>query len=639
MSLEDLKNRIKEEIPISSIIGNYLSIKRSGSAMVSVCPFHSDTKPSMNINDSKKIFKCFACGAAGDSIGFVMRYSNLDFVDALKDICSKQGINFESYQEERKTNPKVEMAKKILTKAALLYRKVASSGQFQPYNSFIKKRGLDEEVAMSFSLGFAPNKNSISDYLKSIPNPTERDFAISVALDITLIRRDNHNPDAHYDTFRDRIIFPIWDHYGQVVGFTSRSIRDDQKAKYLNSVDSFIFSKTNILYGFHLAKNAIREKDAIILVEGNMDQIALYKNGFTNTVAIMGTALGASSVERILSLTKNVYLALDSDPAGFKAMERAYKQFAEKGIIAKFIDFSPQKDPDDYLIAHGALAMQKKIENAEAAVDTLLGKLIPETLPEVLDRKLEILHKAFDVVAPMKGDLAATERVVGFAKRLGLKAEPSQIIKNYEDYLSKSAEKPKFAQAKKIVTDNVEPAYTDEDFVFQNNSEISFDPEVSSPETYLSKMEKLLVQELVQLPSLLNMDKMNEILDLVTNDEVKKYIGKIRKITMEVDDREYESVMLNLTNSPEYSVDLREAVTAAFYNYKHKDADTKTKSRILFDLKNKLHMEQLKNKKEEIKKLQQNCESDELMTSLLNQLNEVEKNIQTLKNSKPDRSK
>ena len=132
---------------------------------------------------------------------------------------------------------------------------------------------------------------------------------------------------------------------------------------------------------------------------------------------------------------------------------------------------------------------------------------------------------------------------------------------------------------------------------------------------------------------------MNEILDLVTNDEVKKYIGKIRKITMEVDDREYESVMLNLTNSPEYSVDLREAVTAAFYNYKHKDADTKTKSRILFDLKNKLHMEQLKNKKEEIKKLQQNCESDELMTSLLNQLNEVEKNIQTLKNSKPDRSK
>ena len=111
MSLDDLKQKIKEEIPISSVIGNYLSIKRSGSAMVSLCPFHGDTKPSMNINDSKKIFKCFACGAAGDAITFVMKHRNLDYVEALKEICQKQGINFESYQEERKVNPKMEMAK------------------------------------------------------------------------------------------------------------------------------------------------------------------------------------------------------------------------------------------------------------------------------------------------------------------------------------------------------------------------------------------------------------------------------------------------------------------------------------------------------------------------------------------------
>ena len=642
MSLENLKNRIKEEIPISSIIGNYLSIKRSGSAMVSVCPFHNDTKPSMNINDSKKIFKCFACGAAGDSIAFVMKFSNLDFVDALKEICSKQGINFESYQEERKTNPKVEMAKKILTKAALLYRKVASSGQFQAYNSFIKKRGLDEDVAMSFSLGFAPNKNSISDYLKTIPNPVERDFAISVALDITLIRKDNHNPDAHYDTFRDRIIFPIWDQFGQVVGFTSRSIRDDQKAKYMNSVESFVFNKSNILYGFHLAKNAIREKDSVILVEGNMDQIALYHNGFLNTVAVMGVALGNSSLERIISLTKNVYLALDSDRAGFIAMERINKQLAEKGVVAKYLDFSPQKDPDDYLKIHGALALQEKIENAIPAIDVLLNNLIPEKLPEVLDRKLEILHKAFDVVTPLRFDLSATERVVALAKRLGLKAEPSQIIKNYEDHLSKLNEKPKFIQAKKEIVSDDGPAYSDEDYIAHEDhgdNESPFDIEVSPPDIFLSKMERLLLQEVVQLPALLNMDKMNEILDLVTNDEVKKYIGKIRRITMEVDDREYESVVLNLTNTSEHSIDLREVVTSAFYNYKPKDADKKTKSRILFDLKNKLHTEQLKNKKEEIKKLQQVCDSQEEMTALLNRLTEIEKTIQMIKNLKPEKNK
>ncbi|MBC7428286.1 MAG: DNA primase, partial [Bacteriovorax sp.] len=584
MSLEDLKNRIKEEIPISSIIGNYIHVNRMGSRTVSVCPFHNDTKPSMNISDDKKIFKCFACDAAGDGIGFVMRYKNIDFVDALKEICERQGIDFDSYQEKKKTNPKVEMAKRILTKTALLYRKVASSGQFAAYNTFVKKRGLDEDITKSFSLGFAPNKNSISEYLKSIPDPTEREFAINVALDIVLIRKDKNNPETHYDTFRDRIVFPLWDHYGQVVGFQTRAVRDDQAAKYLNSMDSFIFSKTNVLYGFHLAKNAIREKDFVILVEGNMDQIALYKNGFQNTVAIMGIAMGPSSVERLLSLTKNIYLALDSDPAGFKAAERANAQFLEKGITPKYLEFSPQKDPDEYLIANGALAMQEKIENALPFIDVLLNKLIPDKIPEVLDRKLDILNKVFDVVASMKLDLAATERVVTLAKRLGFKNDASQIIKRYEDHLSKLNEKPRFAPAKKIVVAE-EPSLGDEDFIPMSEEELAAGIEYSPSEIYLSKMEKMLVQELVQLPSLLNMDKMNEILDLVTNDEVKKYIGKIRKITMEIDDSEYESVLLNLTNSPEYSIDLREVVTSAFYNYKPKDADTKTKQRILFDVK------------------------------------------------------
>lgn len=636
MSLEDLKQKIKEEIPISSIIGNYLSIKRSGSGQVSLCPFHGDTKPSMNINDSKKIFKCFACGAAGDAITFVMKHRNLDYVEALKEICAKQGINFDSYQEEKKTNPKMEMAKKILTRTALLYRKTATSGNFAPYTNFIKNRGLDEEVATTFSLGFAPSRNSITDYLSSIPDPKDREFALSVALDLSIIRRDKNNPNAYYDTFRDRIIFPIWDQFGQVVGFTSRAIRDDQKAKYMNSVESFIFIKSNILYGFHLAKNAIREKDAAILVEGNMDQIALYHNGFTNTVAVMGVALGTNSLERLLSLTKNIYLALDSDRAGFIAMERINKQLAERGVVAKYLEFGPQKDPDDFLKAHGALALQEKIEKASTAFDVLLDKLIPEKLPEVLDRKLEILHKAFDVVAPLRGDLAATERVVSLAKRLGLKAEPSQIIKSYEDHLSKTTDKPKFTQPKKVEVAEG-PGYSDEDFIPHNEDETPFAIDDSPPEIYLTKIEKLLVQELVQLPALLNMDKMNEILDLVTNDEVKKYIGKIRKIIMEIDDSEYESVLLNLTNSPEYSIDLREVVTSAFYNYKPKDADSKTKQRILFDLKNKLQMEQLKNKKDEIKKLQAACESDDEMISLLNQLTEVEINIQKIKNSKPEK--
>ncbi|MBC7539620.1 MAG: DNA primase [Bacteriovorax sp.] len=641
MSLDELKLKIKEEIPISSVIGNYLSIKKSGSSLLSLCPFHSDSKPSMHINDTKKMFKCFACDAAGDAIGFVMKYRNLDFVDALKEICQKQGINFDSYQEDKKSNPKLDMAKKILTKTAQLYRKTATTHKFIPYDDFIKKRGLSEEIATTYNLGFAPARNSLCDYLSSIPNDKDKTFALSIAEELGLIKRDRNNNEVHYDTFRDRIIFPIWDQFGQVIGFTSRAIRDDQKAKYMNSVDSFVFNKRNILYGFHLAKNAIREKDAVILVEGNMDQIALYNNGFHHTVAVMGVALGAPSLERLIGMTKNIYLALDSDGAGFTAMERINRQLAASGVVAKYLEFSPEKDPDEFLQMQGALAFQEKIDNAGTCFDVLLNKILPEKLPEVLDRKLEILNRVFEMMSPLGRHLAASERVVGLAKRLGLKAEPAQIVKTYEEFLEKIEAKekvaarfqPKVKPAPASKYDEVE----DEDpgISALEISELELQSKViEEPKKILSKTEKLVVQELVQLPALFSEEKTLELLDLVSSVEVKKYIGKVRKVILEIDESEYSSVISNLTSSPEYSPELREAVSSALFKYKARELDAKTKNKILHDLKTKLQMELLKNKKDEIKKLQQACESEEEMTKLLQSLSELEVNLQALKKTK-----
>lgn len=635
MSLDELKLKIKEEIPISSVIGNYLSIKKSGSSLLSLCPFHSDSKPSMHINDTKKMFKCFACDAAGDSIGFVMKYRNLDFIDALKEICQKQGINFDSYQEDKKSNPKFDMAKKILTKTAQLYRKTATTHKFPPYEDFIKKRGLTEEIASTYNLGFAPARNSLCDYLGSIPNEKEKSFALSIAEELGLIKRDRSNNESHYDTFRDRIIFPIWDQTGQVIGFTSRAIREDQKAKYMNSVDSFMFNKRNILYGFHLAKNAIREKDAVILVEGNMDQIALYNNGFHHTVAVMGVALGAPSLERLLGMTKNIYLALDSDSAGFSAMERINRQLALSGVVAKYLEFSPQKDPDEFLQIQGALALQAKLENAAPAFDVLLNKIFPEKLPEVLDRKLEILNHAFLIMSPLRTHLAASERIVGIAKRLGLKAEPAQIVKTYEEFLEKIEAKDK---AVARFQPKLKAAEVDDPDSNQNSLEISEldlqDKVYEEPKKIMSKTEKLVVQELVQLPALFSEEKTLDLLDLVTSIEVKKYIGKVRKVILEIDESEYSSVLSNLTSSPEYSTELREAVSSALFKYKVRELDLKTKKKILCDLKTKLQMELLKNKKDEIKRLQQLCESEEEMTKLLQSLSEVEVSLQALKKAK-----
>lgn len=641
MSLDELKLKIKEEVPISSVIGNYIPIKKSGSSMISLCPFHSDSKPSMHINDSKKIFKCFACDAAGDAIAFVMKYRNLDYVDALKEICQKQGINFDSYQEEKKSNPKMDMAKKILTKTAQLYRRTATTHRFSPYDEFIKKRGLNEEIAALYSLGFSPAKNSICDYLSSIPNEKERTFALSIAEELGLIKRDRHNQESHYDTFRDRIIFPIWDQFGQVIGFTSRAIREDQKAKYMNSIDSFVFNKRNILYGFHLAKNAIRDKDAVILVEGNMDQIALYNNGFQNTVAVMGIALGTHSLERLIGITKNIYLALDTDNAGFTAMERINRQLASHGIVAKYLEFSPEKDPDEFLQKQGPLAFQEKLDNALPAFDILLNKMIPEKLPEVLDRKLEILNHAFEMMSPLRSHLAATERVVSLAKRLGLKSEPSQIVKNYEEFLEKMEAREKNVARFRPPNNMSAPSSLEENEDEENElnplqiSELNLQREEKvAPEKVLSKTERLVVQELVQLPALFSDDRMLELLDFVSSDEVKKYIGKVKRILLEIDESEYASVISNLTSGPEYSPELREAVSSALFKYKVRELDSKIKTRIFSDLKIKLQMDLLKTKKEEMKKRQLECVEEKEMTKLLQELSEIEKSLQGFKKTR-----
>lgn len=638
MSLDDLKQKIKDDIPISSVIGNYLAIKRSGTSMVSLCPFHNDSKPSMHINDSRKIYKCFACGAAGDAITFVMKHRNLDYIEALKEICNKQGLHFESYQDEKKSNPKIEMGKKILSRAALLYRKIGGDPNSTPYSEFIKKRGLTEETAQTYSLGFANNKNSLLEYLSSIPNEKDREFAIATAMELTLIRSNPKNPNNHYDTFRDRIIFPIWDHLGQVIGFTSRAIRDDQQPKYMNSKDSFLFNKSNLLYGLHLAKNSIREKDFVILVEGNMDQIALYHFGFTNTVAVMGVALGPQSLERLLTLTKNVYLALDTDPAGFKAMKRINQQLAEKGVVAKYLEFSPEKDPDEFLKNHGAIKFQEKIDTALAAFDVLLDSIIPEKLPEVVDKKLTILNEAFQIIAPLQMQLSATERVVNFAKKIGLKADANQIINNYSDFLQKNKAPVSNFRASSVPNREEKAKNNLES---ENNFEIDENSFVlgAAVETQigLTKIEKLLVQELVQLPNLLSQSNVNELLALVDSDEVKKYIGKVSKLVLEVDENEYSSMVLNLIDGPEYSLDLKEAVADAIFKFKPRDLDAKTKSRLMYDLKNKIQSEKLKVKKEELKKLQSTFETQEELDNLFREITEIEKNLQAIKKLKPEK--
>lgn len=623
-TIDELKSRIKD-VPVSEILSRYVHVVKKGTQTQAVCPFHDDHDPSLTINDQRGMWFCFVDNMGGDAIRFVMLYRKLEFLDALKDICDKLGWNFNDYHQEKKASPKVEMGKKLLTNGMKLFKKIAETGQYQPFQDFLKNRGLSEEIAKNYQLGYAPNGTVFFDYISSIKNEKERNFAISIAQELGMIKPSTFGNKSHYDTFRDRIIFPIWDHFGQVIGFTSRATQDDQKPKYLNSIDSFLFSKKDLLYGLHLAKNSIRERDQVILVEGNMDQVAMFKNGFENTVAIMGVALGDRSLTRLLPITKNIVLCLDNDKAGQKAGERINAQFMEKGITPLFIDLGEHKDPDDFLNAEGRNALAKRLEDAKPFIDIQLERMLPGEIPELAERKLELLNQIFEVLSPLKDSLSATERAVSWAKKLGLHSDSSTIIRNYSEYLK--GHKPQQLQASPPVAptmdiDGPPPGWNEENpfagEIYEERVEI---------ERRITAVETRLLQNLVQHPELLLLDETAELLDFVGNDEVKGYILRLRELMYEIDESEYPSIVNSLMSDEQYSAEVIAIAGGALYKYRETSLNEKVAQKMIEDIKKKLQIEQLLEEKKLLKQKHLSAQNKEEQMEALTQLMEIDKKL------------
>lgn len=629
--LKDLKAKILDDIPLSQIVSQYIPISQKGSAKMAVCPFHDDHNPSMSVSDEKKIFKCFSCGEYGNAIDFVLKYKNLDFIESLKEICDRNGIDFDEYFQKKKKDPKVEMAHRLLNRTTSLYRKMASHPEYQEFRNFLTQRGLSEPVAQTFQLGFAPKENRVTNYLKSIPSQADRELALKVAEEISLIRKNSPATEkqcqqSHYDTFRERIIFPIWDHHGQIIGFTSRAIHDYQKAKYMNSRDSFVFNKSELLYGLHLAKDSIRQKDFVLVVEGNMDQITLYSKGFENTVAIMGTAFGKYHLNILRGLTKNIYLAFDSDKAGFEGAQRANSLCLSVGIFAKYIDFGQSKDADDFLKEHGRVAMQELIDEAPNFIDSELESLIPQQLPQVLDQKLSLLKKAFQSVSPLKEELSATERILSFASKIGLKSDSSVILKQYQDYLANPQAKVQYLT--EDIGDIISIAQDD-----HRPSEKELKKLLSKPKP-LTTGERLLLKLAVQHPELVTHNSFPALLDFLTSNEVKDYVGRLRTIIYEVEESEYPNVILALSRDVEVSKEMLEVINGGLASYAPTVLSDKVADRLIQDVTKRLQEEKLKLDREELLAQRELCQTQEQLNELLTKLSKLDKELSELKSRK-----
>ena len=384
MALE-LLHRIKS-LPISEVIGHYINLKASGDNYTALCPFHNDRKPSLQVTDKKGLFKCFSCGVGGDAVRFVERYSNVPFKEALLEIAEKLGFPTDELMPSREKSPQQKIGERLNKAALKIFREYAHCQKPEKFQEFLEKRKISQDVSTQFALGYAPRDNILSHYISSLEGK-DRKLAEQVAEKIGLVLPDHKRSGEFFDAFRERIIFPIWDYYDNVVGFGSRAIFDHQKAKYINSRESFLFHKKNILYGLNFAKKSIRSQGQVIVVEGYMDCLALVGSGYPYTVAVMGVAMSPSTVKMIAGMAKDVLLGFDSDGAGFKAAERTNELFLKQGVLPRYLSFKPHKDPDEFLKEKSPLDLEEIIEKAPTFLDVLIEECLGESRPKSTDKK------------------------------------------------------------------------------------------------------------------------------------------------------------------------------------------------------------------------------------------------------------
>jgi DNA primase len=345
---------IKQRLNIVDIIQEYTPLKKSGANWKALCPFHSEKTPSFMVSEDKQIFKCFGCGEGGDIFSFVMKIEGIEFPDALRLLAKKAGVVLK--RQDAKLQTKRSKLLEILDLASKFYHKAlfeSKSGEIA--RDYLKERKVEEITQDEFRLGFAPDSwDALSLFLK------RKGFRDDEILGSGLVVRKeisstSYKPQAtsYYDRFRNRLIFPIFDVHGSVIGFGGRVLPGSEKsseattAKYINTPQTLIYDKSRVLYGLDKAKTEIRKKKLAVIVEGYMDVIASHQAGIKNVVAASGTALTIFQVELIKRYTDNVVLSFDMDVAGDSATKRGIDQAIEAGLNVKILQLPEGKDPDE----------------------------------------------------------------------------------------------------------------------------------------------------------------------------------------------------------------------------------------------------------------------------------------------------
>lgn len=395
-SIENMKNQVN----IVDVVGRAVQLKRAGSNYKGCCPFHNEKTPSFVVSEQKQIFTCFGCGASGDVIEFVKRYYNLDFSDAVEKIASEEGITL----ERRQSYDNREIYYQVNKLAANYFYRAFTEQANRGY-AYMKRRDISPAVLKKFGIGYADREwDSLYRYLLS------QGVDKKIMVELGLVSEGKNG--KCYDKFRDRVIFPIINTSGKVIGFGGRAVNPEDNPKYLNSPESKIFQKKNNLYGLNISRQNVGKEGFIILVEGYMDTIALYQSGIQNVAASLGTALTENQAKLIKRYTRDVVLSYDADNAGRTAALRGLEILKKEDCKVRVLHVTDGKDPDEYVKKNGKTAFLKLIDGALPYGDYRLASARTGFDLSKDSDKIDYMRKAIAILkelSPVEQDIYITK--------------------------------------------------------------------------------------------------------------------------------------------------------------------------------------------------------------------------------------
>jgi len=418
---DEFIQEVIERNDIVDVVSQYVKLKRGGSTLKGLCPFHKEKTPSFSVSGDKQLFYCFGCAKGGTIINFVMQMEHLDFVEAVKMLAEKAGIAIpETNGHARTDNAEArQLIYKINAEAGRFFYDQLSTPQGTIAREYIIKRGLLQNTVNKFGVGYSPEGNHLLANLRNSGYTDEQIISSGMA-----VKNDSGNI---YDRFRNRLMFPIIDVRKNIIGFGGR-VMDDSMPKYLNSPETLAFSKSHNLFGLNFAKAT--KEDYFILVEGYMDVISLHQNGITSAIATLGTALTPEQARIVKRMKSEVIIAYDSDNAGQNATKRAIEMLADEGLIVRVLTMTGSKDPDEYIKTNGAGAFRELISNSQVQIEYKISKLQEKYNLEVTEDKIKYISEIANEFVGIKSAVEREIYVKKIADETGVSA--SSILREID---------------------------------------------------------------------------------------------------------------------------------------------------------------------------------------------------------------